>query len=250
MSMGTEVDLHTPHWHGNTVTVNGMRMDVVSLLPGDDGRRRHGPRRPRHLALPLPRQRPHPRRDADALRSDQLAQRVRQRFTSMKPLITCPAPEVASMHGVLDERRLAAGGAEILRRHVRLRLEVLALSSSAARTSCSRRRLGCGPRRARRGSVFDVPWRIVTKSGPDGLALHEHLSGDLDAHDLVCPSASRSTSCRRSRSGRSGSPRPTAPPRCRPGSAWPCPGVKGVQSERQRKPPEVVGPGEGGESRG
>jgi len=33
MSMGTEVDLHTPHWHGNTVTVNGMRMDVVTLLP-------------------------------------------------------------------------------------------------------------------------------------------------------------------------------------------------------------------------
>ncbi|MFN8123314.1 MAG: multicopper oxidase domain-containing protein [Thermoleophilia bacterium] len=33
MSMGTEVDLHTPHWHGNTVTVSGMRMDVVSLLP-------------------------------------------------------------------------------------------------------------------------------------------------------------------------------------------------------------------------
>ena len=33
MSMGTEVDLHTPHWHGNTVSVNGMRMDVVSLLP-------------------------------------------------------------------------------------------------------------------------------------------------------------------------------------------------------------------------
>jgi FtsP/CotA-like multicopper oxidase with cupredoxin domain len=33
MSMGTEVDLHTPHWHGNTVLVGGMRMDVVSLLP-------------------------------------------------------------------------------------------------------------------------------------------------------------------------------------------------------------------------
>jgi hypothetical protein len=33
MSMGTEVDLHTPHWHGNTVTVNGMRMDTISLLP-------------------------------------------------------------------------------------------------------------------------------------------------------------------------------------------------------------------------
>jgi manganese oxidase len=28
MSMGTEVDLHTPHWHGNTVLVNGMRMDT------------------------------------------------------------------------------------------------------------------------------------------------------------------------------------------------------------------------------
>ena len=33
MSMGTEVDLHTPHWHGNTVAVNGMWMDTVSLLP-------------------------------------------------------------------------------------------------------------------------------------------------------------------------------------------------------------------------
>jgi FtsP/CotA-like multicopper oxidase with cupredoxin domain len=33
MSMGTEIDLHTPHWHGNTVTVNGMRMDTISLLP-------------------------------------------------------------------------------------------------------------------------------------------------------------------------------------------------------------------------
>lgn len=33
MGMGTEVDLHTPHWHGNDVVMNGMRMDVVSLLP-------------------------------------------------------------------------------------------------------------------------------------------------------------------------------------------------------------------------
>jgi hephaestin len=33
MGMGTETDLHTPHWHGNDVTVGGMRMDVVSLLP-------------------------------------------------------------------------------------------------------------------------------------------------------------------------------------------------------------------------
>jgi len=33
MAMGTEVDLHTPHWHGNTVVANGMRQDVVGLLP-------------------------------------------------------------------------------------------------------------------------------------------------------------------------------------------------------------------------
>jgi FtsP/CotA-like multicopper oxidase with cupredoxin domain len=33
MAQGTEVDLHTPHWHGNTVTINGMRTDVADLLP-------------------------------------------------------------------------------------------------------------------------------------------------------------------------------------------------------------------------
>jgi hephaestin len=34
MGMGTEVDLHTPHWHGASATAMGMRTDVVSLLPG------------------------------------------------------------------------------------------------------------------------------------------------------------------------------------------------------------------------
>lgn len=34
MSMGTEVDLHTPHWHGNSLlTMGGMRTDVVDVLP-------------------------------------------------------------------------------------------------------------------------------------------------------------------------------------------------------------------------
>lgn len=36
MGMGNEVDLHTPHWHGKTVKVNGVfgnRTDVVNLLP-------------------------------------------------------------------------------------------------------------------------------------------------------------------------------------------------------------------------
>lgn len=33
MALGTETDLHTPHWHGNTVVVGGHRKDVVELLP-------------------------------------------------------------------------------------------------------------------------------------------------------------------------------------------------------------------------
>ena len=33
VSLGTEVDLHTPHWHGNTVLDHGHRTDVVELLP-------------------------------------------------------------------------------------------------------------------------------------------------------------------------------------------------------------------------
>jgi hephaestin len=32
-AMGTEVDLHTPHWHGNTLLVNGARTDVIQLMP-------------------------------------------------------------------------------------------------------------------------------------------------------------------------------------------------------------------------
>ncbi|MBV9012466.1 MAG: multicopper oxidase domain-containing protein [Pseudonocardiales bacterium] len=33
MSIGNEVDVHTPHWHGNTVIAAGMRTDTISLLP-------------------------------------------------------------------------------------------------------------------------------------------------------------------------------------------------------------------------
>lgn len=33
LSLGTEVDLHTPHWHGNTAVYDGHRTDVVELLP-------------------------------------------------------------------------------------------------------------------------------------------------------------------------------------------------------------------------
>ena len=34
LALGTEVDLHTPHWHGNTLLDNGRRVDVLNLLPG------------------------------------------------------------------------------------------------------------------------------------------------------------------------------------------------------------------------
>ncbi len=33
LGMGSEVDLHTPHWHGETVLWQGLRKDVVELLP-------------------------------------------------------------------------------------------------------------------------------------------------------------------------------------------------------------------------
>lgn len=34
LALGTEVDLHTPHWHGNTLLSLGQRIDVLNLLPG------------------------------------------------------------------------------------------------------------------------------------------------------------------------------------------------------------------------
>ena len=33
IALGNEVDLHTPHWHGNTVSINGTNTDVLELLP-------------------------------------------------------------------------------------------------------------------------------------------------------------------------------------------------------------------------
>ncbi len=34
IGMGTEVDLHTPHWHGQSLLWGGMRTDVIEILPG------------------------------------------------------------------------------------------------------------------------------------------------------------------------------------------------------------------------
>lgn len=33
IGMGTEVDIHTPHWHGATLLHNGNRLDVTEVLP-------------------------------------------------------------------------------------------------------------------------------------------------------------------------------------------------------------------------
>lgn len=33
LAMGTEVDLHTPHWHGNTGLMEGHRVDVIEIMP-------------------------------------------------------------------------------------------------------------------------------------------------------------------------------------------------------------------------
>ena len=34
IAMGTEVDLHSPHWHGNSLLFAQMRVDVIEVLPG------------------------------------------------------------------------------------------------------------------------------------------------------------------------------------------------------------------------
>ena len=34
LGMGNEIDLHTPHWHGETVTDGVRNTDVIELLPG------------------------------------------------------------------------------------------------------------------------------------------------------------------------------------------------------------------------
>ena len=34
LGMGNEIDVHTPHWHGETVSEGGRHTDVVELLPG------------------------------------------------------------------------------------------------------------------------------------------------------------------------------------------------------------------------
>ena len=35
MSVGGGRDIHTPHWHGNILLIDGMHMDVASMLPGE-----------------------------------------------------------------------------------------------------------------------------------------------------------------------------------------------------------------------
>ena len=35
MVLGNQDDMHTPHWHGNTLVAQGRRIDVLQLLPAD-----------------------------------------------------------------------------------------------------------------------------------------------------------------------------------------------------------------------
>ena len=35
MVLGNQEDMHTPHWHGNTLLAGGKRVDVLQLLPAD-----------------------------------------------------------------------------------------------------------------------------------------------------------------------------------------------------------------------
>lgn len=35
MVLGNQEDMHTPHWHGNTLLTHGSRVDVLQLLPAD-----------------------------------------------------------------------------------------------------------------------------------------------------------------------------------------------------------------------
>ncbi len=59
MAMGNEKDLHTPHWHGLTVSDPLRHMDVVELLPGHYSLGGYGGRQSRSMDVPLSRGRPH-----------------------------------------------------------------------------------------------------------------------------------------------------------------------------------------------
>ncbi len=80
-SLGTEVDLHTPHWHGNVATVMGMRTDMAELLPGSMMIADMQPDDVGDLAVPLPRQRPH-RRGNDHQVQGSVARAAGREYTS------------------------------------------------------------------------------------------------------------------------------------------------------------------------
>ena len=59
LGMGNEIDLHTPHWHGETVTDGRRNTDVIELLPGSMADRGHARRQSRNLDVSLPCGRSH-----------------------------------------------------------------------------------------------------------------------------------------------------------------------------------------------
>ena len=65
--LGEGFNFHTPHWHGNTVLVNGQRTDIIALSPAQMVTADMVPQRSGNMALPLPRERSHGGRDGRAL---------------------------------------------------------------------------------------------------------------------------------------------------------------------------------------
>ena len=66
MDLGSENDLHSPHWHGEAGLALGMRTDMLQLIPGGMQVFDMQADAPGTSVVPLPCKRPHPRRDAGA----------------------------------------------------------------------------------------------------------------------------------------------------------------------------------------
>ena len=60
----TGFEIHAPHWHGNTVLINGMRTDVTRSCRWEMVTAEIVPDDPGDVAVPLPRRPAPPGRDA------------------------------------------------------------------------------------------------------------------------------------------------------------------------------------------
>ncbi len=93
MSSTNDFDFHSPHWHGNTTVVAGMRTDVMSLGIMAMAVADMVPEQRRNVALPLPRLLPQRRRNGRPVSC------ASRRFASL---------EQRGEHSRLRERRAGA----------------------------------------------------------------------------------------------------------------------------------------------